>query len=262
MSEAPQSTLSELGFTQNEALAYLVLLEDPSGEGLTGYELAARSGIPRSAVYTVLRRLESRGAAFCLGNEPARYAALAPERLIAAERSATKARLDAAEAALATLPRHPRREPVHLLGTYDEVLSTAAGLIRGADRSVWLSAWPREMDQLRAALSDTRAVHRVLHCPAALPDPPPRFSAWIDDGPGKAGWSHKLTLVIDRAEALIGGSEPEVDNQAVRTRNPSLVDMAANHLILDITLLARAQGRDPVHDVAPMMRPHLGKGPR
>ena len=41
------------------------------------------------------------------------------------------------------------------------------------------------------------------------------------------------------------------------TTNPSLVDVAANHIILDITLLARAQGRDATGDVAPMMRPHL-----
>lgn len=260
MSEELVRALSELGLTQNEALAYLALLDDPAGDGLTGYEIAARSGMPRSAVYAVLRRLESRGAAFSLGNEPARYAAISPDRLIATERGAAKARLDAAEAALAAMPRHPRREPVHLLGAYDEVMAAAAGMIRGGERSVWLSAWPREIDQLRAALSDTNAALRVLHSPAALPDPPPRFSTWIDGAPGKGGWSHKLILVVDRSEALLGGSEPGVDNQAVRTRNPSLVDLATNHLVLDITLLARSQGRDPVHDVAPMMRPHLSKG--
>lgn len=262
MNDALVATLAELGFTQNEALAYLGLLQDPSGEGLTGYELAARTGVPRSAVYAVIRRLETRGAAFCLGNEPARYAALAPDRLIAMERSACRVRLDAAEAALAALPRYPRREPVHVLSTYDEVMSTAAGMIRAAERTLWLSAWPREIDQLRAAWADSSAPDRVLHCPAALVDPPPRGSAWIDDGAGKAGWSHKLVLVVDRTEALIGGAEPNADNQAVRTRNASLVDLATNHLVLDITLLARARGLDPSADVAPMMRPHLEKGGR
>ena len=37
-----------------------------------------------------------------------------------------------------------------------------------------------------------------------------------------------------------GGTEPDADNHAVWTPNPSLVDVATNHIILDITLMARA----------------------
>jgi hypothetical protein len=65
--------------------------------------------------------------------------------------------------------------------------------------------------------------------------------------------------VVDRREALIGGAEPGADNDAVRTTNPSLVDVATNHVILDLTLLAQRAGRSCEADVAPMMRPHLDR---
>ena len=58
--------LEGLGLSRNEALAYLTLLEADEEDGLTGYEVASRSSIPRSAVYTVLRKLQSSGAAFGL----------------------------------------------------------------------------------------------------------------------------------------------------------------------------------------------------
>ena len=62
MQEELVALLTALGLSRNEAFAYVTLLEEPSSEGCTGYEVAARSGVPRSAVYTVLARLEETGA--------------------------------------------------------------------------------------------------------------------------------------------------------------------------------------------------------
>jgi hypothetical protein len=50
-----------------------------------------------------------------------------------------------------------------------------------------------------------------------------------------------------------------VDNQAVVTANRSLVDVVTDHILLDITRVATASGRDCAGDVAPLMRPHLGR---
>ncbi|MCB9744407.1 MAG: TrmB family transcriptional regulator [Alphaproteobacteria bacterium] len=257
--------LTDLGLTRNEALAYLTLLEDEGGEGLTGYEVAARSGIPRSAVYTVLRKLEGNGGAFSYGSEPARFSGTPPEQFVEQFRRATLSQLDATAEALRSLPERPRPEPVWILSRYEEVMGRVDAMIRGAERSVYLSLWPRELEWLAPALEAIadRDLHRVLHSPAALRSTPPGFSVWAGDIDGdatKATWSHKALVVVDRREALIGGTEPEAENHAVRTTNPSLVDVATNHIILDITLMARESGRDCVPDVAPMMRPHLGRG--
>jgi hypothetical protein len=143
-------------------------------------------------------------------------------------------------------------------------MARASEMIRGAARSVWLSAWPRELQHLGPTLGRLPAdLHLVLHSPSPSDAPPPGFSVWADDAPAntKAGWAHKLLLIVDRREALLGGAEPEADNQAVSTTNPSLLDVATNHLILDITLLAARQGRDCASVVAPMMMPHLNPAP-
>ena len=94
MSDPIVLLLSEVGLTRNEALAYLALLEDSDEQGLTGYEVAARSGIPRSAVYTVMRKLESSRAAFSTGEKPARYRATEPRSLLADMRRSFQGRIE------------------------------------------------------------------------------------------------------------------------------------------------------------------------
>lgn len=260
--EALVAELVSLGLARNEALAWLTLLADDSGRGLTGYEVAARSSVPRSAVYAVLRGLEEAGAAFAYGQEPQRFVATEPDKWIDRKRRDTLARMEEVGRMFSALPKRNRPEPVWILSRYDDVLARIDTMIRGAERSIYLSVWPRELARLRPAIDAVadRALHRVMHSPARIDNLPPGFSAWVDDVAGdetKAAWSHKALAVVDRREALIGGTEPAADNHAVWTTNPSLVDVATNHIVLDITLMARATGRDCVGDVAPMMRPHL-----
>lgn len=250
--------LGDVGLTRNEALALLCLLEAPEEEGLTGYEVAARSGIPRSAVYTVLRRLEQAGAAFSNGANPARYLPTSPDRFVRELRRTTTSRYDRLAAGLARLPRRADPEPVWIVSRYDGVLERAARMLEDASTAVYLSAWPRELDALHTPLraAASRGVHAVLHSPAPLETTIPGFACWSEDGTdaSRAQWSHKLLLVVDREQALVGGAEPGGDNQAVWTRNPSLVDVATNHIILDITLLSERSDRSCAEDVAGMMR--------
>ena len=254
--------LVQLGMTRNEAVAYLTLVEDESTDGLTGYEVAARSGIPRSAVYAVLRKLEESSAAFAYGTGPVRYVAIAPADLVDHMRRTTATHLDGLADSLGRLPKRSRPEPVWILRRYDEVLGRVATMIRTAERSLYLSVWPRELDVVRddLAAAAARGLHLVLHVPMPVTLELGGASIWLEERTGdeaKELWSHKALVVSDRREALIGGTEPEADNHAVWTTNPSLVDVATNHIILDITLMAQRQGRDCSGDVAPMMRPHL-----
>jgi sugar-specific transcriptional regulator TrmB len=261
--ETLSALLVEIGLTRNEALAYLTLLADDGGQGLTGYEVAARSGIPRSVVYTTLAKLEGHGAAFQWGDKPARFVATDPRAFVQALQQLQRTRLDSLKEALGALPKRARPQPVWILSSYLEVLERAEQLICSAERSVYTSLWPREIERLRPALEEAagRGLHAVLHCPTPLARPLAGFSCWIDDrepADAKHNWSHKAVLVIDRRFALVGGTEPDADNQAVSSGNPSIVDVATNHLILDITLMSRETGRDCAADVAPMMRPYLG----
>lgn len=264
MSESLAAQLSELGLTRNEALAYLCLLE-ADAEGLTGYEVAARASIPRSAVYGVLRKLEDRGAAFSSGNKPARYVPVEPQRMLEDVRRQTEVRIEQLSRELQELPARPRPEPVWIVSRYEVILDRVREMIRHARHSVYLSVWRRELDELADALFDAapRLQHIVVYCLDEAGPLPVGTFLWRDEQPDhlKTGWSHKVLAVSDNDEALVGGAEPRADNQAVWTRNRSLVDVATNHIILDITLLSRQSGRDCTATVAPMMRPHIPDSP-
>jgi len=260
--EALVGQLSELGLTRNQALAYLTLLRDDGEEGLTGYEVGARSGVPRSAAYKVLRQLEEHGAAFTVGEDPQRFLAAEPQRWLERVKRSTIVRVDHARQALESLPARSRPEPLWIVRRYDDVIGRITEMILGADESIYLSLWARELEALAAPLAavSDRELHKVLHCPEQVTEPPEGFSCWFDDMAGdqaKQGWSHKAIVVVDRREALVGGAEPEAANDAVWTTNPSLVDVATNHIILDITLMARSTDRDCFDVVAPMMRTEL-----
>lgn len=261
--EALVGQLAELGLTRNQALAYLTLLRDDGDEGLTGYEVGTRSGVPRSAAYKVLRQLEEHGAAFAVGEDPQRFHAAEPQRWLDRVRRSTLVKVDTVRQALDALPARSRPEPLWIVRRYDDVMQRIAEMILGAEESIYLSLWARELTVVKEALQKVadRDLHKVLHCPERLDDEPAGFSCWVDDLAGdaaKQGWSHKAIVVVDRREALVGGAEPEADNDAVWTTNPSLVDVATNHIILDITLMSRAQGRNAFDTVAPMMRTRLG----
>jgi len=260
--EALVGQLSELGLTRNQALAYLTLLRDDGAEGLTGYEVGTRSGVPRSAAYKVLRQLEETGAAFAVGEDPQRFLAAEPQRWLERVKRSTLVKMDTVAQALDSLPARTRPEPLWIVRQYDDVIRRICEMILGAEESVYLSLWVRELDEVAEALASIadKPLHKVLHCPERLATEPAGFSCWVDDMAGdqaKQDWSHKAIVVVDRREALVGGAEPDADNDAVWTTNPSLVDVSTNHIILDITLMARATGRDCLDVVAPMMRTRL-----
>ncbi len=254
--------LVELGLNRNEALAYVGLLEHAGPQGATGYELGTISGVPRSAIYKILHRLEQMGAVFPVGDNPVRYVPTDAKTFVVEMSRSFEGRATKAAASLSKLSVRERPEPVWTLSRYDDVMDRIESMIRGAEHSIYLSIWQRELDRLAgafAAVAD-RDLHRVVHSPARLAGVPKGFVTWDADvavDEPKAGWSHKALVVVDRVQALIGGTEPNADNHAVWTSNPSIVDTTTNHIVLDITLLAKAQGRDCSQDVSPMMRPHL-----
>jgi hypothetical protein len=214
-------------------------------------------------VYSVLRKLETTGAACANGEKPARYVGVEPKQLVEGMRANTRVRLDRLDDALSRVSVRARPEPVWILSRYEEVMERLETMIRAAEESIALSAWRRELDAIAPTLRrlDLRRVHCVVHVVDGWPSAPKGVDVWTDpefeNDPQKGGWSHKLLAVTDRREALIGGAEPDLDNHAVWTTNPALVDVATDHIILDITLLSRSTGRGCDSAVSPLMRPHL-----
>jgi sugar-specific transcriptional regulator TrmB len=71
--------LARFGFTQYEAQAYMTLLQHGI---LSGYELASKSGVPRSRIYEVLQHLKDKSVVSPVHGTPVRYKAQSAEMLL------------------------------------------------------------------------------------------------------------------------------------------------------------------------------------
>jgi sugar-specific transcriptional regulator TrmB len=250
-------SLTELGFSTNEARAYKgLLVESPA----TGYEIAQRAGIPRSAIYAVLKRLEDDGLVARVEETPARYAPLPPADLLGVLRRRFEGSLTALDGSLRRL--RPPPPPVDLwnVSGYDEVLERAQALIGAAERSIFCSLWRREAVRLRPALDAAarRKVKLIAFSFCALDELPGKlYSYQLDEKDLEAFWKHKLILVVDHARTLMGGCEP-ADSEAVVTGHPAITEVALNNIALDITLFGQRQKIDTTASMIEMLGDRLG----
>ena len=73
------SLLEKFGFSTNAAKAYIsLLINNPA----TGYEISKDAGIPRSAIYATLNRMEKMGIVNYEGDSPKKFIPLSPSSLV------------------------------------------------------------------------------------------------------------------------------------------------------------------------------------
>jgi sugar-specific transcriptional regulator TrmB len=144
--------LKESGLSGYEAKSYLALLA--AGEPLNGYEVAKASGVPRSTVYETLGKLVARGAAFEVAGDgdSVAYVALSSDALVGRLRRRSQETIGGLEAVLPTIGKALDARVVQHLTDRAEVVSRANDVIESAQRTLWLSIWPHEADELVTAV--------------------------------------------------------------------------------------------------------------
>jgi sugar-specific transcriptional regulator TrmB len=250
--------LTALGFSTNEARAYRgLLVESPA----TGYEIAQRASIPRSAIYAVLKRLEDDGLVARVEEAPARYAPLPPADLLGVLRRRFEGSLESLDQSIRQL--RPPPPPVDLwnVSGYEEVLDRAESLIEGAERYIFLSIWKREAERLAPTLlaASRRKVKLITFSFCALEELPGRiFSYGLEERDLEEFWKHKLILIADHTRTLMGGTEPSEKSEAVVTGHPAITEVALNNIALDITLLSQRRKIDVTESMIEMLGDRLG----
>lgn len=250
--------LEALGFTLNEARAYAALLQRGAS---TGYEVGQHAGIPRSAVYGVLRRLVQTGAARSMAardGEPERFVATPPEGLVALLKKRFEANTVSLEDAAKRLDTTPDSPDVYGVRGYLRVMEEAERLVSTAKSQLVLSGWPRELTQLAPELKKAhkRKVFIVIFSHAALPDDLPghTFSYGVDQKDLEAFWKHRLVVIADDARTLVGATEQGAHDGAVVSATAAISELATSQIALDITLLAQRLEQN----VEPVMARMLG----
>ena len=244
--------IKKLGFTTYEARAYLALLKS---NPVTRYELSKNSGVPRSAIYDVIRKLEQIGAVSAIYSEPERYVPLPPEQLFELLERQFKERVEEVRKSLEDI--NTQIEPGHLWNIvgYENMIHKAREMISRAKSSVYISVWARECERLLPELKEAikRGVTVIAFSFTPLKIPSSQvYSYNIPDTELAKIWDRKIILVIDQNELLMGEADDRLNKKTAWTDNKAIVDIATNHLILDITLFGIRKRVDVSHTVMAM----------
>lgn len=251
--------LTALGFSLNESRAYQALLQESPA---TGYEVGVRAQIPRSAVYGVLRRLVTAGAARSIAGTPERFAPAPAEELLVLLRKRFDTSAHQLEDAIRLLDVAPPAPDAFSVKGYQRVLEEAERLIRTAQQRLVISGWPREITQLTPELKRAakRRVYIVAFSHAVLqPIPGEVFSYGLEEASLEEFWKHRLIVVADDQRTLIGATEQAPTDNAVISETTAIAEVATSQVALDITLLTQRQKRDVQSVMAKMLGNRVGR---
>lgn len=223
--------LRRLGFSQYEARVYLALLKR---HPLTGYEVAKVSRVPRPNVYSVLQRLEHRGAVLRVEREGAvRYTCVPPPELVRGLENRFHQAVEAARRAMEEVTSPPEDGYVWSIRGAVALLEHARAIIHQASQSLVLAIWPSEATALAESLrdADRRGVQMTTLCLAACAREcggcAGRIYRYRVAPEGALRW---LILVEDGQEVLCGEIGLGDDGLAVRTRQRLLVDLVPSYV--------------------------------
>ncbi len=231
--------LQQLGFTEYEARAYVALLRQSPQNG---YELARNSGLPRANVYSVLEKLEERGAVVRLEEtNSVHYAPVSPEELIRRLDNKLKGSLKEAHASLAEVTQATAYEAIFSVRGYLPMLDHARSLIDSAAKSVLVALEPPESQALKGSVEAAilRGVKVVTLClEACLEECGNCRGSLFRYHVEELEDSRWLVLLADGQEMLAAEIAPGDQTLAVRTRQSLLASLAAGYIQRSIALAA------------------------
>lgn len=251
--------MMKLGFTNYEARTYMGLLKlSPA----TGYEISQLAHVPRSVIYSVLKRLESQGIVISIHDKPRRYIPLAPEEMLKWMESDYYSRIRSLKEELAEFGNKPNTEGFWNLRGYQSLIQTCEMLIREAHKSIYISGWQREILLLKDHLANAhrRNVSVVIFTFNEI-DPPigETLSYGIPEEQLEQYWDRKLILVTDAKNLVMGPANKKEDEQTIWTQNRAALTIATNYIILDITLFGQRMNRDFSHIISGMLSDEFEK---
>ena len=253
MLEIIAKKMMELGFTLYEAKAYISLLQNYP---VTRYEISKKSGVPRSAIYDIVKKLEDFGAVSIISTNPEKYVPLPPEEFVRMLERRHQQKLKDFRESLSEINADVEPEQLWNITGYKNLLEKAKEMIQNSNNEIYLSAWRSEIlelgDELRNA--EERGLKVAIFSFTKVPKIGRVFSYCLQEKELEKVWDHKVILVCDREELLMGEANLQVQRKAAWTKNKAIIGIAANHIILDITLFGIRAGVD-VSDAVIEMHP-------
>lgn len=232
--------LQHLGMTGYEAKAYVALVG--AGAPVNGYEVAKRSGVPRSAVYETLGKLVGRGAAFEVRSDDdgVGYVPLPPEALLDRMRRNFDASLTSLEADLPGVASPDQAQLVHPVNERSALFARAHDVVTAAASELFVSGWPDDLAEVKPALrAAEEAGVRVSAVVLGCDEDPVGWTVehrWPRPERVEAEQGYRLLVVVaDRAQAVVGGTAGD-RTWGLYTDDPATVLLAVDFVRRDIAL--------------------------
>lgn len=247
MSEIPEDLsgkLNKLGFTNYEARTYLGLLRNNPA---TGYEISHQVDVPRSVIYTILRKLEAMGIIISIHDKPRRYIPLSPKQLMSLLESDFSKRLSSLRDDLFNFNNKPESEGFWNIRGYESLMELCTSLINESRETIYISAWKREIEQLKKPMlaAQKRGVKIVAfsftEIDQNLGDV---FAYGVDEEKLAKFWDRKIIMVTDSTDLVMGSANNDEEQQAIWSQNRAVLTIALNYIILDITLYGQRKKVD------------------
>lgn len=232
--------LQQFGMSGYEAKAYLALIA--AGEPLNGYEVAKRSGVPRSTVYETLGKLTASGATYEVrsAGDAVSYLPLPPKSLLDRLGRHYQSTLSSLREDLLDIATPPRLHLIHNLAGRSALLERARDIITDTQRDVFVSGWAEELEAVEELLhpAERRGVSVTVLSFGETAEPVAHTYQHVLSAPEVALENLGCRLfvaVADRTEAVIGGFDGD-DAWGIYTDNPAVVLLAVEYVRHDIAI--------------------------
>ncbi len=233
--------LKSLGFTLNEAKAYVALLQH---QPVSAYEVAKKAGIPTSKVYESIAKLSQRGVVQAQEDPSGQqhYVAMNPADLMDSIRRQTESQTRSLQQSLENLPGESQSDLIWPLPGFTQVRDQALALIDAAQSTILISLWAEELAWLEEALrqAESRGVKIAL---VHFGEPNKKIGATYHHPVEKTLYAEKggrgLTLVVDAGSVVIANfreaqAHSKVVTDGAWSRNRSFVTVAEDYVKHDV----------------------------
>ncbi len=238
------SLLKQFGLTSNAAKAYISLLrKNPA----TGYEISGQADIPRSAIYNVLAKLENKGLVSSVGKDPRKYIPLPASSLVDLLHNKHNKRMDDLKSAIEEMDQNDEAFDFWHLHGYNNMIDKAKEVIDLSTEAVVINAWDREVNEILNELKNAlnRKVHITIFSFTKLSNPIGDVVSYnINEKKLRKIWSPKMILVADEKYTMMGSARKNGECRSIFTENQAILEIASDHLTLDITLAGNRLGFD------------------
>jgi len=235
--------LQHLDFSQYESKAYLALLKQGQ---VTGYELAKNSGIPASKIYAVLSKLLEKEVILALDSEPVRYTPIPPDDIISRFQGNYQRTFDALSSGLNEVYKNESVDDNYIwnLSGRAEIMRRIIEFIKNANKSIYLSVWDEEVEEIHGSLRDTseRGVKMsIVHFGEMHLGVGEEFRHGREHQIRQQRGARRIALEVDGEKVILAHFMENGGSDAFWTNNKGVVLLTRDYIIHDIYTIRMAE---------------------